>query len=268
MLPAWLSNCMTNRLAHKTVLITGASAGIGAACATQFAGLGCNLIITGRREDRLHALAKHILEHHDVRVDVAAFDIRDYAACEAFIAGLESPVDVLINNAGLALGTDPIDTVQQEDWDVMIDTNIKGVLALSRLVIPLMKARNSGHVINIGSIAGIEAYPGGVVYTATKFAVRAITQATKKDVHGTNIRVSMISPGLVETEFSNVRFSGDTEKAKSVYKGMQPLTADDIAEIVVFAANRPLHVNILDTLVIPVHQSSATMVYRTPDEEV
>ncbi|MEO1022536.1 MAG: SDR family NAD(P)-dependent oxidoreductase [Bacteroidota bacterium] len=259
---------MTNRLAHKTVLISGASAGIGAACATQFAEQGCHLIITGRREERLHALAKQILDTHDIRVDVAAFDIQDFQACEEFVSQLKVPVDLLINNAGLALGTDPIDKVDHADWDVMIDTNIKGVLALSRLLIPSMRSRNSGHVINIGSIAGVEAYPGGVVYTATKFAVRAITQATKKDVHGTNIRVSMISPGLVETEFSNVRFGGDAGKATSVYKGMQPLTADDIAEIVVFTANRPDHVNILDTLVIPVHQSSATMVYRNADEEL
>jgi NADP-dependent 3-hydroxy acid dehydrogenase YdfG len=158
-----------------------------------------------------------------------------------------------------------MDSVQSgsfEDWNTMIDTNVKGLLAMTRLFLPTMIKNNQGHVINIGSTAGHESYSGGVVYCATKHAVKAITESTKKDVHGTNVRVSMVSPGLVETEFSNVRFSGDEHRAQSVYEGMKPLTANDIAEIVIFIANRPHHVNILDSIVVPVAQSSAQMVYR------
>ncbi len=171
-------------------------------------------------------------------------------------------MDILINNAGLALGTDPVFQASLDDWNTMIDTNIKGLLYISRLVSAQMKERNCGHIINIGSTAGHESYAGGVVYSATKHAVKAITEATKKDLHGSEVRVSMISPGLVETEFSEVRFGGDKEKAKKVYKGMKPLVAQDIAEIIVFVANRPAHVNIMDTIIYPVAQSSATMVHR------
>jgi NADP-dependent 3-hydroxy acid dehydrogenase YdfG len=168
----------------------------------------------------------------------------------------------LINNAGLAKGMDSVQSGSFEDWNTMIDTNVKGLLAMTRLFLPTMIKNNQGHVINIGSTAGHESYSGGVVYCATKHAVKAITESTKKDVHGTNVRVSMVSPGLVETEFSNVRFSGDERRAQSVYEGMKPLTANDIAEIVIFIANRPHHVNILDSIVVPVAQSSAQMVYR------
>jgi NADP-dependent 3-hydroxy acid dehydrogenase YdfG len=252
-----------SRLKDKTALITGATSGIGKAIAIHFADLGCHLILTGRREERLNELSRELAKKYDITVDTACFDIRDLNKCQEFAARFQgSEIDILVNNAGLAKGVDSVQSGSFEDWNTMIDTNVKGLLAMTRLFLPDMIARNSGHVINIGSTAGHEAYPGGVTYCATKHAVRAITESTKKDVHGTNIRVSMVSPGLVETEFSNVRFSGDDERADSVYNGMEPLTAIDIAEIVVFIATRPNHVNILDSIVMPVAQSSAQMVHR------
>ncbi|MEX2456354.1 MAG: SDR family NAD(P)-dependent oxidoreductase [Balneolaceae bacterium] len=252
-----------NRLKDKWVLITGATSGIGKACAEHFAASGSNLILTGRREERLNNLQKKLVMTNQVEVEILPFDIRDREACKSAISSISHPIDILINNAGLAAGTDPIDQGNLDDWDLMIDTNVKGLLTITRYVSAKMKDRNSGHIINLGSTAGHEAYAGGVVYCATKFAVNAITQATKKDLHGTNIRVSAVSPGLVETEFSKVRFDGDTEKAATVYEGIEPLVANDIAEIVLFVAGRPDHVNILDTIVMPVNQSSATMVYRS-----
>ncbi len=251
-----------NRLSGKTVLITGATSGIGKACAEQFAELGCNLILTGRREERLRSLSGDLSEQYGIQVVMAAFDIRDHEACKEFVDSIEVPVDVLVNNAGLALGVDPVQSGSIEDWNTMIDTNVKGLLTMTRLISPGMIKQNSGHIINLGSTAGHEAYPGGVTYCATKHAVKAITESTKKDLHGTKVRVSMVSPGLVETEFSNIRFKGDDDRADSVYKGIDPLTAEDIAEIIVFVANRPAHVDIIDTIVMPVNQSSAQMVYR------
>lgn len=253
---------VTNRLTNKQVLITGATSGIGAAAAKHFAQMRCKLIITGRREKRLHELAQTLQDDHGVEVSCFAFDIRSADACENCIKAIKEPVDILVNNAGLAAGADPVYDAVIDDWERMIDTNVKGLLYMSRLVSRQMRSRNSGHIINIGSIAGHESYPGGVTYSGTKHAVKAITEATKKDLHGTKVRVSMISPGLVETEFSEVRFSGDKEKARSVYTGMEPLTADDIAEVIVFTANRPAHVNIMDSLIYPVYQSSAQMVHR------
>lgn len=252
-----------NRLSGKQVLITGATAGIGKAIAEQLAAMGCHLVITGRRKDRLQELTTSLHAKYGVNMQPFAFDIQDRIAIEAFKVSVKGiKFDILINNAGLAKGVDPVQSGSFDDWDAMIDTNVKGLLAMTRLFLPDMIEQNSGHIINLGSTAGHEAYPGGSVYCATKHAVKAITEATKKDVHGTNVRVSMVSPGLVETEFSNVRFDGDQNKADSVYKGMQPLTANDIAEIVVFVANRPEHVNILDSIVMPVAQSSAQMVHR------
>lgn len=253
---------MKNRLQGKTVCITGATAGIGKATAELFAEYGANLILTGRRKERLSEIKKQLEHKHEISVQTAGFDISDAKACSEFVNSLTSPVDVLVNNAGLAKGTDPVFAAELDDWNAMIDTNVKGLLYLTRLISPKMKERNSGHIINIGSIAGHEAYPGGVVYCATKHAVRAITEATKKDLHATNVRVSMVSPGLVETEFSEVRFKGDKEKAAKVYAGLEALTSEDIAEIIVFTANRPEHVNIMDTIVFPVAQSSATLVNR------
>lgn len=251
-----------NRLKDKWILITGATSGIGKASAEVFAESGANLIITGRREERLKSLQDELQSEHSVDVETFSFDVRDRQACKDCVDAIEQPIDVLLNNAGLASGKDTIDEADFDDWDAMIDTNIKGLLSMTRFVSERMKERDEGHIINIGSIAGYEAYPGGSVYCGTKHAVKAITQAAKMDLTGTNIRVSAVSPGLVETEFSEVRFHGDTEEANKVYKDMTPLTGRDIAEIIHFVANRPPHVNILDTIVFPVHQSSARIVAR------
>lgn len=243
-------------------MITGATAGIGRASAWQFAELGCNLALTGRRKQRLEELSRDLSDTYPIQTVTGAFDIRDRQACRDFVESLDHPVDILLNNAGLAMGKDAVYEADFEDWDTMIDTNVKGLLTVTRIVSEQMRERNRGHIINLGSIAGYQAYPGGSVYCATKHAVKAITEATKKDLHGTSVRVSMVSPGLVETEFSVVRFKGDEDRADQTYEGLVPLTADDIAEIIVFTANRPAHVNIMDTVVFPVSQSSATMVSR------
>jgi 3-hydroxy acid dehydrogenase / malonic semialdehyde reductase len=251
------------RLEGKQVLITGATAGIGRAAARHFAGAGSRLILTGRRKERLDELKTEIEQEFGVQVKVFDFDVRNRDACRKFSESLDVPVDILINNAGLASGLDPVDSADFDDWDRMIDTNIKGLLNMMRLIGPGMRERNSGHIINIGSLAGYEAYPGGSVYSGTKHAVKAITRASKMDFHGTHVRISAVSPGLVETEFSEVRFHGNRERAKGVYTGMDPLTADDIAEIILFTASRPPHVNIMDTIVLPVAQSASTMVHRS-----
>lgn len=251
-----------NRLKNKWILITGATSGIGKASAEVFGESGANLILTGRREERLKTIQENLQTNHSIDVQVFPFDVRDREACKKCVDSISQPIDVLLNNAGLASGKESIDEADFEDWDRMIDTNIKGLLSMTRFVSERMKERNEGHIINIGSIAGYEAYPGGSVYCGTKHAVKAITQAAKMDLTGTNIRVSAVSPGLVDTEFSEVRFHGDKEQAKEVYEGMTPLTGRDIAEIIHFVANRPPHVNILDTIVFPVHQSSATIVAR------
>ncbi|HKL14806.1 MAG TPA: SDR family NAD(P)-dependent oxidoreductase [Balneolaceae bacterium] len=253
----------TDRLQNKWTVITGATSGIGKACAELFAEAGSHLVLTGRRIERLETLKKEIETTHSVTVRISAFDVRDRQACIDFVDNLSQPVDILINNAGLAVGKDPVDQAEFDDWDRMIDTNVKGLLTMTRLITPGMKERNSGHIINIGSIAGHEAYAGGVVYCATKHAVDAITKSTKKDLHGTAIRVGAVSPGLVETEFSNVRFKGDDDSAVKVYEGMEPLTGSDIAEIVLFMASRPDHVNIMDSIVYPVQQSASTLVDRS-----
>lgn len=251
---------MKNRLKGSWVLVTGASSGIGWATAVMFAEYGCNLILTGRREQRLQQL-RDSLEKYPVEVILSTFDIRNIDECKKFVDSLSVEIDILVNNAGLAKGVGRIYDADTDDWDQMIDTNIKGLLYITRFIAEKMKIRNKGHVINVGSTSGYETYAGGSVYTATKYAVRAITGSMKKDLHGTRIRVSSVSPGLVHTEFSKVRF-GDEQKADSVYSGMQPLTAEDVAEIILFTANRPPHVNIMNTIVYPVDQSAATMVHR------
>lgn len=256
---------MQNRIEGKWTFITGATAGIGKAIAKLFAESGSNLVLNGRRTNRLEELKQQLEKHYNIDVVLAAFDVRDREAAQQFLDDFPEPVDILVNNAGLAKGVDAVFDADHEDWDTMIDTNIKGVLNLTRLISPQMKERNRGHIINIGSIAGHESYSGGSVYCATKHAVKGFTEATKKDLHGTNVRVGMVSPGLVETEFSEVRFKGDKEQADEVYEGFKPLVAQDIAEIVHFMANRPPHVNIMDTIVFPVAQSSSTMVHRDND---
>lgn len=254
-----------NRLKGKRVLITGATAGIGRALAMLLAADGCHLILNGRRDKRLHDLVNELQKKHSSQ-DFEPFlgDVGDKQGVQTYLEARDAskPIDILVNNAGFALGVDPVYEGDLDDWDAMIQTNINGVLYLSRFVSQEMMKRNDGHILNVCSIAGHEAYPGGAVYTATKHAVKAITQATKKDLHGTNIRVSMISPGLVETEFSEVRFKGDKARASSVYKHIKALTASDIAEIIQFILQRPEHVNILDAVVFPTAQSSAQMVHR------
>ncbi len=252
---------MKNRLSDKWAIITGATSGIGEATAFAFGESSCNLILTGRRQKRLDEIADTLRSDHGIEVEIAAFDIRNADACRNMVEGLSKPVDILINNAGLAKGVEGVYDADLEDWNLMIDTNIKGLMTMTRLISPRMKKRNRGHIINIGSIASHESYPGGSIYCATKHAVKAFTEAAKKDLHGTKVRVSMVSPGLVDTEFSVVRYDGDKNQADQVYKDMQPLVAEDIAEIIHFTANRPPHVNIMDTIVFPVDQSSATMVH-------
>ncbi len=256
---------MQNRIKGKWTFITGATAGIGKAIAKIFADSGSNLVINGRRKNRLEELKQELEKHNNIEVALASFDVRDREAAQQFLNNFSEPIDILVNNAGLAKGIDAIFDADHEDWDTMVDTNIKGVLNMTRLISPQMKERDSGHIINIGSIAGHESYPGGSVYCATKHAVKGFTEATKKDLHGTNVRVSMVSPGLVETEFSEVRFKGDKDRADEVYDDIKPLVGEDIAEIVHFMANRPSHVNIMDAIVFPVAQSSSTMVHRDND---
>lgn len=248
---------------NQTVLITGASSGIGAACAQTFAQAGARLILAARRRDRLEQLASQVA-NPDV-IHLLPLDVRDPSQVETALNSLPKPwshIDVLINNAGLSRGLDKLHEAKRSDWEEMIDTNVKGLLYVTRAVVPGMVERGQGHVINIGSIAGHQTYPGGSVYCATKAAVRALTEGLKLDLLGTPIRVSAVDPGMVETEFSQVRFHGDTERAKQVYRGMTPLTPNDIAEIVLFCATRPPHVNISDIVVLATDQSSATLVHR------
>ena len=249
---------------EKTVLITGATSGIGEACARKFAEGGYNVIITGRRAGRLESLRAE-LEKAGARVRTLQFDVRDAEASSAAVGSLSeewSRIDVLVNNAGLALGLDKEYEGSQEDWNIMIDTNIKGLLTMTRLIVPGMVERGSGHVINIGSVAGDAAYACGNVYCATKAAVKAITDGLRIDLADTPVRVTNIKPGLVETEFSRVRFHGDNERADNVYKGIKPLTGADIADVVYYAASAPAHVQIAEVLVLATHQASGSVVVR------
>ena len=249
---------------EKIVLITGATSGIGQACARRFAQNGYNVIITARRADRLEAI-KHDLERYGAKVMTLVFDVRDAAAATTAVTSLTDEwkqIDILVNNAGLALGLDKEYEGNPEDWETMIDTNIKGLLTMTHLVVPAMVERNEGHVINIGSVAGDAAYAGGNVYCATKAAVKAITDGLRIDLAHTAVRVTNVKPGLVETNFSNVRFHGDTERADNVYKGITPLTGDDIADVVYYAASAPKHVQIAEVLVLATHQANGSVIYR------
>jgi NADP-dependent 3-hydroxy acid dehydrogenase YdfG len=261
---------MTDRVKGKNVLITGASAGIGEACARRFAAGGADLILTARREDRLLVLKKSLEIDHGVTVLARRLDVRDRSAVEAFSLEIERDMgapDVLVNNAGLASGIGKFWLGDFDDWDRMIETNVTGLLNVTRCVVPLMVKRNRGHIVNIGSVAGHTVYPGGNVYNATKFAVRALNQAMNIDLVGTNIRVSSIDPGAVETEFSMVRYHGDSDKAKAVYRGFKPLTGDDIAEAVYFVVNAPEHVNVLDMVILPTAQRSPYVMHREGEEK-
>ncbi len=249
---------------NKTVLITGATSGIGLACAKKFAANGDKLILTGRNALRLAEICSE-LKSLGTQVFTLIFDVRDKDAAQKSIEQLPAEwqnIDVLVNNAGLALGLEPEYEGSFDDWETMIDTNIKGLLTMTRLVVPGMVARNSGHIINIGSVAGDAAYAGGNVYCATKAAVKALSDGLRIDVANTAIRVTNLKPGLVETNFSNVRFHGDNDRAANVYKGIKPLTGDDIADVAVYAANAPAHVQIAEVLILATHQASGSVIVR------
>ena len=248
----------------KTILITGATSGIGEACARKFAENGDRLILTGRNEQRLAEIKKELTEK-GTEVLTLAFDVRDREKAEKYIAELPAEwqtIDVLVNNAGLALGLEPEYEGNIDDWETMIDTNILGLLTMTRLIVPGMIERNSGHIINVGSVAGDAAYAGGNVYCATKAAVKALSDGLRIDVANTAVRVTNLKPGLVETNFSNIRFYGDTDRAANVYKGIKPLTGDDIADVAVFAANAPAHVQIAEVLILATHQASGSVIVR------
>lgn len=253
------------RLSGKLVLITGASAGIGEAAARRFAEYGSNLILFARRKDRLDGLKSALESRHDVSVTTRRVDVRDRASVEEVageLVGQELVPDVLVNNAGLASGLDKLHEGDFEDWDRMIDTNIKGLLNVSRCVVPHMLERGSGHIINVGSIAGHIVYPAGNVYNATKFAVRALSEGMNIDLVGTKLRVSSIDPGLTETEFSKVRFHGDERRAAAVYRGIEALTGDDIADAICYVANTPEHVSVVDLVILPTAQRSPYVMHR------
>lgn len=248
----------------KTVMITGATSGIGLGCARKFAENGDRLILTGRNEEKLKAVCEE-LTSDGTEVCPLVFDVRDRQAATAAVESLPSEwkeIDVLVNNAGLALGLEPEYEGDLDDWETMIDTNIKGLLTMTRLVVPGMVARNRGHVINIGSVAGDAAYAGGNVYCATKSAVKALTDGLRIDVAESAVRVTNLKPGLVETNFSNVRFHGDTGRAKKLYTGIDPLTGDDIADVAVYAANAPAHVQIAEVLILATHQANGSVIVR------
>ncbi|GAB4490154.1 MAG: SDR family NAD(P)-dependent oxidoreductase [Raineya sp.] len=247
----------------KIALITGATSGIGKATAETFAQNNINLIICGRRQERLEQIAKELSAYTELRS--LCFDVRNREEVKEkldLLAPEWQNIDILVNNAGNAHELDPIQTGKITDWDAMIDINVKGLLYVSEWVIPKMTARKTGHIINIGSIAGKQVYPNGNVYCASKFAVDALTQGMRMDLNDFGIRVSQVAPGLVETEFSLVRFKGDTEKAKKVYEGYQALTAQDIAHTIWYIASAPAHVQIADVVILPTAQASATIVKK------
>lgn len=249
---------------NPIALITGATSGIGKACALLLARQGYDLLLTGRRNDRLQELVK-VLKIHPVRVKPLCFDVCDRGEAEKQLNDLPAEwqeIAVLLNNAGLSLGLDPIDKGNIDDWDTMIDTNVKGLLYVSRCIMPGMVNRKKGHIINIGSIAGKETYPNGNVYCATKHAVDSLTKAMRIDLLPHEIKVSAIHPGAVETEFSEVRFKGDISRAKAVYEGFEPLIAEDIADAVWFMINRPPHVNINEMTIMPAAQAGALHLIR------
>jgi len=255
-----------------TVLITGASAGIGEACARAFAARGCNLVLGARRLERLNGLAAELSAAHGILVTVVALDVTDRHEAETLLERVGNPaIDVLVNNAGLARGLEPLQENDPDDWDEMIDANVKGLLWVTRPVVNQMISRLTNdpgtwaHIVNLGSLAGVAAYPNGAVYCATKAAVKSISDGLRQDVNKYPIRVTLIQPGMVETEFSGVRFKGDQARAKAVYRGIEPLKASDIADLVVYAVMAPAHVQITELTVTATHQANAFTVFRRPD---
>ncbi len=245
----------------KTAFITGASSGIGRACAQQFAMHGINVVITGRRIERLRAVAKDISSKHKVQVTPLQLDVQDREQVNFVFDQLQQEIDILVNSAGLALSSDKIQDSNVDNWEVMIDTNLKGLLYVTKAALPSMIRKNQGHIINIGSVAGHDCYISGNVYCATKHAVRAISKSIRMDLLGTAIRVSEVDPGAVETEFSEVRWK-DKDRAKQFYRGFNPLAAEDIADAVLYCATRPPHVNIAELVVLPQAQASVTNIHR------
>jgi len=247
---------------NKTVFITGSSSGIGQACAEIFAAKGANLILNARRKDRLENLQQKLqAEYPQQKFTLAVFDIQNLSSVQNYFSQEKPSVDILINNAGLAKGVDKVQDALATDWDQMIDTNIKGLLYVTRQVLPSMIKNKSGHIVNLGSVAGRFTYPGGAVYSATKFAVRAITEGLRMDLLGQPVRVTNIEPGMVETEFSEVRLN-DKTAAKKVYEGMTPLSAQDIAETIYWCCDRPPHVNIQELIIYPTDQAHVGQVAR------
>lgn len=263
-----MSLSSSSPLEGARVLVTGASAGIGRSCARTFASGGAHLVLVARRLERLEALARELEDVHGTRVQIQALDVRDAEAVQAFGQRLEADgiPDVLVNNAGLSRGLAPLHEGRIQDWEEMIDTNLKGLLYMTRAILPHMVRRDSGHVINVGSTAGHIVYPGGNVYNATKFGVRALTEGMNLDVVGTRVRISSVDPGLVETEFSRIRFRGDRERADAVYRGYTPLTPEDIADVIRYVAEAPPHVNVFQTLVYPTDQRNPYVLHRTEHE--
>ena len=248
---------------NKTILITGATSGIGLATAREFAKHNFDLILTGRRSERLNSLKEELEKEYSVDILTLEFDVRNFEECKKAVATIERPIDILLNNAGLARGLDFIHEGNVDHWEEMIDTNVKGLIYMTRLISPRMVERKSGHIINLGSSAGKEVYPKGNVYSATKFAVEGFTRSIRLDLHNHNVRVSLISPGHVEeTEFARVRFDWDTERA-NIYKDFNPLTAKDIAETIYFIASRPPHVNIQDIFLMGTQQAANLVIDRS-----
>lgn len=261
---------MASHLKGKSVFITGATSGIGEACAQAFAAEKCRLVLCGRRDERLQELQDRLRKEHEAEVHAFRLDVRDAAAVRTAVASIPEqymPFDVLINNAGLSRGLEPLWEGDPNDWDEMIDTNVKGLLYITRAVLPAMVERGSGHIIMLGSVAGREVYPGGNVYCASKFAVAGLTRALRWDVNGTGIRVSTVDPGLVNTEFSAVRFHGDAEKGAKAYNGMTPLSGEDVADVVLWVASRPERINVADVLLFPTDQASPFVVHRRDHTE-
>ncbi len=249
---------------RKKVLITGATAGIGKATAYLLAKKGYALILTGRRTERLQEIKSHLEENYSADISTLCFDLSKRKECEDIFneyKDILSQTNILINNAGLARATDSMDQANIDDWEEMIDTNIKGLLYMTRLCLPYLKSNSPSHIVNVASVAGRWVYPGGGVYCSTKFAVRALTEGLRMDLNGSNVRITNISPGMVETEFSLVRLR-DEEKAKHVYDGVNSLTAEDIAESIVWSLERPLHVNIQELVIFPTDQASVGLVHR------
>jgi len=254
-------------LRDKTVFITGASSGIGAACAEEFARQGCHLLLCARREKRVETLAGRLAREHSIRTHAFHLDVMKNAEVETALGTLPAEwkaIDILVNNAGLSRGLAKLQEGSVQDWEEMIDTNIKGVLYVTRVVLPWMLERKKGHIITLGSIAGHQMYPSGNVYCGTKFFVNALSQGLKMDLLGTGIRVCSIEPGLVQTEFSEVRFRGNRERAAQVYANTRPLRAEDIAEVVIFCATRPPHVDVSEVIIMPTDQASVYHLHRAP----